>query len=333
MKATIYPNLPYDENITANPYIRDLISALCTSGVQVSNPPHKNPLFSICFKKIDSDIYFFHWIEDIANHKYGYLQAFMAFIFLLRIKLCKKKTVWFLHNREGHTIKHPQIRKRLVKTLTKYAGYIITHASDGVEVIEPAFRKKVIHIDHPTKNRIRTDEKLQAASPSSDILIWGTISRYKGILEYLRFNTETHSTLRIKIAGKCSDEQLLKELQAEQTSFVDLENRSISFEELHLYIRDAKFVLIPYSAESILCSGVLMDSLSFGAKVIGPNVGSFKDYCHSTEVNVYTFEKFEDIEHIVSSDTRSVSIEGYTRFLQHNSWNNFVRRLLSIIKE
>lgn len=59
---------------------------------------------------------------------------------------------------------------------------------------------------------------------------------------------------------------------------ISIEDRSIPFEELKQEIRRSRFVLVPYAAESILSSGILMDSLSFGAKVIGPAVGSFRVY-------------------------------------------------------
>ncbi|MCD7899632.1 MAG: glycosyltransferase [Bacteroides sp.] len=332
MKATIYPNLFYNEKVKANPYIKDFISALYDSGIQIANPPHKNPLFSICFKIINSDFYFFHWIEDVTNHKFGYLQAFMAVIFIVRIKLHGKKIIWFLHNKSGHTTRHIKIRKLLVKILTKSADYIITHASDGLEIIEDPYKKKVIFIDHPTKNRIKFSTESKNLSPAFDLLIWGSISRYKGVLEFLRFAKKTDSPLKIKIVGKCKDNQLCRELLEESTELVDIENRSISFEELCLYIENAKFVLIPYSAESILSSGILMDSLSFGAKVIGPDVGSFRDYASSSEVNVYTFAKFDDIEYIVSLNVEPVSIEGYTRFLQRNSWSNFAKKISDVIQ-
>ena len=39
-----------------------------------------------------------------------------------------------------------------------------------------------------------------------------------------------------------------------------------------------------------------MDSLSFGAKVIGPAVGSFRDYAAEPLLNVYTFHTFDDIQ-------------------------------------
>lgn len=330
MKAVIYPNLPPGKN--ANPYIKDFVSALHRSGIQVGNAPHKNPLFSICFKKIDADFYLFHWIEDVSNHKFGYLQAFMAIVFLLRIRLYKKKIIWFLHNKEAHATKHKKIRKRLIGLLTKYSNHIITHASDGRAIIKEPFREKVTFIDHPTKNRITKIDPAPVLPPQFDLLIWGSISRYKGVLEFLQFMGRTNSTLKVNIVGECKDEQLLSELQAAKTDSVRLENKGASFEELDGYIRDAKFVLIPYHSASILSSGILMDSLSYGAKVIGPDTGSFKDYAESSEINVYTFERFEDIAQIISANPQPVSAKGYHHFLERNTWSNFVKRMSDIIR-
>lgn len=217
----------------------------------------------------------------------------------------------------------------LVNVLARYSNHIITHASEGVELINAPLNKKVVWLDHPTKYRMRTAG--EACVPVYDVLIWGSISRYKGVLEYLQFNKKTQTPLRVHIVGKCNDKQLSGELQAAATGYVHIENRSASFEELYHYAQEAKFIFIPYHSASILSSGVLMDSLSFGAKVIGPNTGSFKDYASSTEINVVTFERFEDIEHIVSSNTETISPKGYDDFLHRNSWANFVEKMMAVI--
>ncbi len=110
---------------------------------------------------------------------------------------------------------------------------------------------------------------IQPQPPETDLLIWGNISRYKGVPEFVRFATQHSLKLKTKIIGKCSSQELLEELRKESNEMISIEDRSIPFEELKQEIRRSRFVLVPYAAESILSSGILMDSLSFGAKVIG----------------------------------------------------------------
>ena len=104
---------------------------------------------------------------------------------------------------------------------------------------------------------------------------------------------------------------------------ISIEDRSIPFEELKQEIRRSRFVLVPYAAESILSSGILMDSLSFGAKVIGPAVGSFRDYAAEPLLNVYIFHTFDDIQELVGKANEATDIAGYNRFLNAHSWNEF----------
>lgn len=95
---------------------------------------------------------------------------------------------------------------------------------------------------------------------------------------------------------KCSPNSLANEIRQIAPPNVTFICESPSFEELAHYIRKSAFVLAPYCPDSVLSSGILMDSLSFGSKIIGPEVGSFKDYAREKRLNVYTFHDYEDIE-------------------------------------
>ena len=91
-------------------------------------------------------------------------------------------------------------------------------------------------------------------------------------------------------------------------------------------------MLCTYNPESILSSGMLMDSLSFGAKVIGPNVGSFKDYSKEPKLKVFTFNQYDDIIKLIKDKAKDeVSYSDYKSFLEDNNWNNFINRLINII--
>jgi glycosyltransferase involved in cell wall biosynthesis len=107
----------------------------------------------------------------------------------------------------------------------------------------------------------------------------------------------------------------------------------IPFEELKQEIRRSRFVLVPYAAESILSSGILMDSLSFGAKVIGPAVGSFRDYAAEPLLNVYTFHTFDDIQDLVGKANEATDIAGYNRFLNAHSWNEFGKKFQNLLQK
>lgn len=304
MKVTIYPHSTSKGDIRVNPYISDFIQTLEQNGMIIANPPHKNPLFSLIPQKTDSDAYIFHWLENVPDYKYGVLQTLAAIWLLFKIKLHNKKVIWFLHNKQPHIMKHRWSKKLLIRLLLRKADLIVTHATEGIKVVQDQYPKAVprtIFLHHPTKNRI---EEYMPQPAETDLLIWGNISRYKGVPEFVRFATRHSLKLKTKIIGKCSSTELLEELRTEGNDRISIEDRSIPFDELKQEIRKSRFVLIPYAAESILSSGILMDSLSFGAQVIGPDVGSFKDYAADPLLNVYTFHTFEDIPNLSTKQTR-----------------------------
>jgi hypothetical protein len=74
-----------------------------------------------------------------------------------------------------------------------------------------------------------------------------------------------------------------------------------------------------------------MDSLSFGAKIIGPHTGSFKDYSHEPLLHVHTFKEFCDIYPIVNKTKGTpVSLENYQKFLEENNWEAFATSLIHL---
>lgn len=333
MKVTIYPHSITKGDIRMNPYISDFIQTLRQNGMTIANPPHKNPLFSLIPQKTDSDAYIFHWLENVPDYKYGALQTLAAIWLLLKIKLHKKRVIWFLHNKRPHTMKHQWAKKVLIHLLLRKADLIITHATEGVEVIRDLYPKavsKTEFLHHPTKNRM---EGYVPQQTETDLLIWGNISRYKGVPEFVRFATQHSLKLKTKIIGKCSSKELLEELRTECNDWISIEDRSIPFDELRQEIRKSRFVLIPYAAESILSSGILMDSLSFGAQVIGPNVGSFRDYAADPLLNVYTFHTFEEIPELVNKANKEINIADYNRFLDAHSWKEFGKEFQNLLQK
>ena len=102
----------------------------------------------------------------------------------------------------------------------------------------------------------------------------------------------------IYICGGCSSEQLQREIQALVTDNIEFIPKRLTTDDISRLTAQSHFVLSTYRPESILSSGVLMDSLSYGGKVIGPAVGSFKDYALMPELKVHTYEQFDEIPEI-----------------------------------
>ncbi len=334
MNVTLFPQVPVLPGKRANPYVADFRQALEQAGATVVNPPHRNPLISLLRPSRQGDVIIFNWFESIPEFRHGVVQSWVAVALLVWLQLRGRRIVWMLHNKNPHAPRHPWLNRLLRGLIARQATLIVTHAREGIDVVRenyPTALPKAHFLDHPTKNRLAFVPN--GATKDYDLLIWGHIARYKGVFEfvdYLRRHPE--ASLRVCIVGTCSPPSLFDELKAAAPPSVTAIHESPSFERLATYVARAHFVLIPYHTDSVLSSGILMDSLSFGAKVIGPRAGSFNDYAATPGLNVYTFDRFDDIPALVAR-YRDVPTdrEAYARFLDSHGWPGFAHRLIRLL--
>ena len=336
-RFVIFPHLTANAAQRPNPYIADYVQAINSlPDAKVVNPAHKNPLLSILPPSRWGDVYVFNWFESIPDFKYGSLQAVVAALFLLFLHVRKKKIVWMLHNKRPHATGHEHMKRFLARLIARHADLVITHSEEGVKMVAdeyPQALDKTHFLHHPTKCRL-THTESDATPKKYDLLIWGTIARYKGVFQFAEYIKGHHTTpLRICIVGGAS-ETVYAELERLLTPNVTLIRQRPSFEELAAYIAQSEFVLCPYNPESVLSSGMLMDSLSFGAKVIGPDTGSFRDYAHNPQLRVYTFRLFDAIPDIVHKHSADkASPECYREFLERNTWPHFAQALFTLLTQ
>ncbi|MCD8165272.1 MAG: glycosyltransferase family 1 protein [Bacteroides sp.] len=334
MKAVVYPNL-LRKDAFSNTYIDDFISALESCGIEVENKPHKNPLIGLWNLPQESKYYFFHWVENVPDYKYGYLQALFACLYVGYLRIKKKKVIWFLHNKSTHTGYRTFVNGLLMRFMARYASIVISHSSEGlayIETLKKGSSRKTRFLDYPSKNRL-PEKVCEADAYTCDLLIWGTIAPHKRVQEFLEFHHKHQLKLKVKVIGKCIYPELQEAIIPYQNEYIDFNGTSIPFEELAKEIAGSRFVLIPYASESLLSSGTLMDSLSFGARVIGPDVGSFRDYAGSQEIEVYTFRDFTDIPDIVKRHTGTPRrITDYPGFLNRTSWPHVMKQIIEEIE-
>lgn len=329
-RITIYPNQTVDER--SNPYIPDFVEAINATGkARVINPPHNNPLLSILNPRYWGDVTIFNWFESIPDFKYGILQSLAAIIYVAVLRLTGRKVVYMLHDKQSHRQLHGRLSRLMMRYIISMAQLIITHSAEGVELVKARYPKsasKVHFIDHPTKCRLSSSQ----TTKRFELLVWGSINPYKGVKELLQFlQSQTTFRPRLCIVGRCSEDikQQIEELLTPETEFIP---HPVYFNELGEYIKASHFVLIPYKPESVLSSATLMDSLSFGAKVIGPRTGSFADYSHDNRLNVYCYDSLDDIPKIIEQHIGDViDADAYHKFLEVNDWPHFALTLLQLL--
>lgn len=311
-----------------NPYITNFINAL-SKHHKVLNEQAKNKgvlnLFKFLFQ---SDIFIFNWIENLPEKRYGRLQVILFVFFISCAKILKKKIVWILHNKYSHHRKKDSWIDFMFSFMMKKAGLIITHSDSGVEFVKknyPEFSSKVKMLVHPTQDII---PKTSNVDKVYDVLIWGSIFPYKGILQFLDFVKENKalSSLKILIVGRCADGDYKQKLINSMTANVTFNDKLYGMDEISNFASQARFTLFTYKPLTVISSGSLMDSIRMGSRIIGPNHGAFRDLKDYGFMK--TYDEFEDIIPIIknSMDTLPDSKE-LVAFCEDNSWDSFVQKL------
>ena len=239
-----------------------------------------------------------------------------------------------MHNKFSHSKKRFKSKQFLTRFMVKYSDYIITHSSEGVQFAEAISTKvssRIKYFPHPIKDyHVERKEKSDV-----DILIWGAISPYKGIHIFLDllYEKEIQNEFKILIAGKVVEEGYLKKIQGYTNEVIKFENKFFSFEELAILIPSSSIVIFPYQKDSILSSGVLMDTLANRGVVLGPNTAAFADL--KEEGIIETYSDFEDmivkIRSMISGEI-SINNNKLEAFIKDNSWEQFTLKLMKWIE-
>ncbi|MEZ5194856.1 MAG: glycosyltransferase [Bacteroidales bacterium] len=328
----IYPNSSRGANTGLyNPYIDDLVDSLSLYFKFVNNgKPSNTGIFDILNYISNLDFVFFNWIEKLPENKAGKIQTFFLFMLIPILKLFSIKIIWTMHNKLSHSKDELFLKKLIFRKMLKNADYIITHSSEGIEFGEQLVtgsKIKIHYFPHPVKDR-RSKEKPKMVH---DILIWGTISPYKGIDKFLEFlfENELDKKYKIKIAGKSTSEKYFASISKFQNENIDIENCFIEDDLLRNLIAQSKLVLFTYAKSSILSSGALMDSLGYGAEIIGPDVGAFHDLDKEGILN--TFSNYEElIKKVDMQLDRGFSLPNQSNldnFLIENTWDAFSKKV------
>lgn len=335
--AYLYPVTARYNSEIVNPYMDDFQKCLKSeiSFLNMQKPSSTGiiDLFKYYFKV---SYIFLHWPENIPDRKYGLPQSFFLLLVLVLTRFTRKKIVWTMHNRISNARTNLFLKKLLFNSLIRNSTKIITHASDGLHIVEKISRKatkKVLVIPHPVK--MPEDLSFTEEQSEIDILIWGTIVEYKGIDKFLEYLHESGNINKFNIlmAGKVLNDNYYKKIKGLLGERTKLINNYLDKKELIQIAGKSKVILFPYSKAGVLSSGVLMDSLSWKRTILGPDIGAFKD-CARQKI-IFSYSDFNDlVEKVEDILTNKIKIEEnlLSKFLNNNTWPNFSRKILAFIE-
>ena len=318
-----------------NPYIDDLINSFSLYFEFINkDKSSKSGIFDLLKYLRISDFIFFNWIEKLPGNRGGVVQTLFLFLLIPFIKLLRIKIIWTMHNKLSHTDDHLFLKNAVFKKMLKNADLILTHSSEGIHYakeILPGSESKVHYLPHPVKDR----KSKKTLKTKYDILIWGTISPYKGIDKFLQYLHQKNliEKFKVLIIGKSTSESYFKELTKYSSSNILIENKFIEDNDLQTLISESKIILFTYSKSSILSSGVLMDSLGYGANIIGPEVGAFADLAKEDILDSYT--NFDELITIIDKQLEDTAIKNRNsnmeQFIEENSWGKFAENVQKIV--
>ncbi len=332
----IYPLSSKDDRLGLfNPYIDDLIASLAKDFNFVNlNKPSRTGIVDIFKYQFRLHYIHFNWIEKIHTNRFGNLQYRILFLMIPFLKQLGIRIIWTMHNKLSHEGAEDHKTLAIFKLMLKQSDLILTHASSGIafgEKLVPGSGKKIIYLPHPVKDRRleKQDKKIY------DVLIWGTISPYKGIDKFLEslYQHNVENQFRILIVGKASDPEYFEKLKTYENSRIEIRNEFINDDDLAEMISLSKTVLFTYSKASILSSGVLMDSLGYGANIVGPDVGAFSDLAKDQIIRTYAnLPQALEVLREECEKPGSANTSRLDQFLIENSWPEFGKRFGTLIR-
>ncbi|MDR1706512.1 MAG: hypothetical protein LBR46_00745 [Prevotella sp.] len=307
--------------------------------IQLNYESKYSTLFDISKYIFKVDILFFNWIETVPCGFFGFLKFLLYYIYVLIAKLRKMKIIYLVHDKKPHTHKAVKFNNHLseliIKDIIKRSDLLLTHATEGLDIIKSQKPEaNAFFFNHPFDDlQISMDDFChKEVHKKYDILIWSAIKPYKGIYEFLSYlkDKKMLSLYKIKIVGRIysnEDKIRLPQIIGDNTN-IELEDRSVSYDELPGLINSAKIVLFTYKVETVLSSGVLMDSLMNGATIVGNNCGAFKDL--GCEGIIYSYNDYtqmiEILDDIIVNDKYKDKYMIYS-FIQKNNWDNFAKEI------
>ena len=335
-KIYIYPISSRAENIGFNnPYIDDLIKSLGHYYEIINkDKPSRYGIFDFLKYIGKTNYFFFNWIEKLPENKGGTVQVIFLLLLFPIIKLFNIKVVWTMHNKLAHSTEHIFLKKVIFKTMLRKANFIFTHSNEGSSYgtsINHRSGEKIHYLPHPVKDRrIKVKEPLM-----NDILIWGTISPFKGIDKFLEYLKSKNLLLKYKILiiGKSVSKEYYDSLLKYSNEKIKIKNEFITDDELQKLIKQSKLILFTYSKSSVLSSGVLMDSLGYGANILGPDVGAFSDLAKDGIIKV--FSDYEDLVLKINEALSDMEVfdnkEKTEHFIADNSWDRYAEKIYGLI--
>ena len=319
-RVYVYPNIGRQLMGSNNPYVQRLKEAIGLHELAIDSAVTDKAFPDLLREGLRSDAVVLNWLENLPLRRMGVLQSVIVLVYLRLLKLKGTRIIWIKHNKISHSRKWFGLSKMIQRGLLRCADHIVTHSLDaGIPDT-----KKLHYLPHPSNIGPESILRPGPEQPVIDLLIWGSLMPYKGVLEFLRYaaGDQQLSRLNIYVAGK-SSEEYWQQLQQWARPNVTMVNRFIGEDELARLFRQTRFILFTYNKKSVMSSGVLADSLAACRKIIAPDCGAFADMANHYSF-CYLYHDFSEIAALCRDNYNDYLLD-YDKvrdFVVRNSWYN-----------
>jgi glycosyltransferase involved in cell wall biosynthesis len=284
--------LPFDK---FNPYQSELSRALAGMEVDVVAPDIHPwlPLASSLWRARDAEIIHLHWLSGFLVKRSlckSILWSVLFWVEAVLVKAAGKKIVWTVHNLLEHERRHATTEIFFLRLLACRLDHLFVHGRHAEAVVI-----KSLKIKDPTKvsvvphghyldaypNTVTREEARAALGTAPHVKVFlflGQIRDYKGCLDLLEaFRDPALADALLIVAGRPQSSRLADELAALGASCcnIRLHLDFVPAHEIQVYMNAADYVVFPF--REIFTSGSLMLAMSFGRKVIVPEIPSLAE--------------------------------------------------------
>jgi glycosyltransferase involved in cell wall biosynthesis len=247
----------------------------------------------------------YHWLEfqDLRSMMGMPWKLLCLFLF----KLFGGSLVWTVHNLEPHDQKWLSAHLKMHQWMSKRSDIIHVHCSSSIESVSTKFeisKDKIRVHPHPLYpvKEVERDTSIDFINSNFNttidkntplLLLFGNISKYKGIEEVLDIIENERIDTQILIAGpiKKGQEELGRILKYRSNSMANvfLISQFIDDEVIPYFFGATDLCLFNY--RKILTSGVVTMAMSYKKSIIAPNLGCISELGTYSNVQLFSSEK------------------------------------------
>jgi glycosyltransferase involved in cell wall biosynthesis len=299
-----------------NSFVSDLCEVLKSNGVESENIVSKD-LLRILVRKTKNSTIVFNWIENylVVNGHFSIVRYIKLSAVIILLRGRGYRLIHVQHNEYPHLL--DLVEKVRFDKFYKIFKYFFSKT----QKLYDAHTNEIVL--HPLPNGSSAS---YSGGTEFDLLIFGSIMRYKSIETVLQALKDSGSNLKICIAGDDPDPEYLRQLKAIGYGYVSILPSRISEDSLIRLINSSRVVGTFNRFGSSYVSGSVFKALSVGVPVIALTSGYLEAMLlKKPHLPIRLIDSMAELEEAVRSFiVRPSQAEYFDSASVFESWNSLI---------